>query len=772
MDHRRRDGRGRHDRAFSSLGENLILGALLALALLLLPSIASARFFPAGGAASAVTPVITFNAPSASYIYPSASGTALTTVTATVSPGSFLPGGGNFTSSNCASVNIAVASGGAVTVAGPSNLTGSQTCLITARYPGAVNVTQTFTLTGTQQTIASINSSGGCTLGGGCSYSFTTPATGATLDVVPAVTMSGGIAFSGTIVLGTGLQCTDFAISGGVLQITAASAGTYACSYTITDANASNSPQTPAISAVGGAGTNVIGVALTNENVVPGASIGTQIGNWSATVTGGGPCTTCTWSLVTSGVPTGQPGPACTTNSNNVQLVPFGSGQVHMQAAVNTLTAQTYGPPPASQGFLCITAMPAVGSSYTFAFSLMVRGNVFTSVSPRTVNYTPGTTSGTTIATMSATVHGTTGTQTVSLGADTMCGNLSVSGNNLVAATTLTAQVGVCHVTVAQTGVTCPILGYITATPTTCVVPVLIEPSVYVGPGDVFPGDTAWSGPYAYSAAYAATGGAAWTVIRESDQQTFVMDVLSNGDADIAGLATFCDTSICYMGSPTTSAETDQSGHTPANDLFAYADRPGGGSPLTVWRPVVLFNCVNGVYPCKSNSNGTDRFTVNRTTFNGSGATGMIEASAEAFAIGSIFQQVMVFNDTNGVSPDTTKLQFSSTAGQVNLYVGPDNNSGTPIVGTVTANAFHGFLGVVNGASSILDADGTQTTGTLPGAPTANMQLPYEIGGSYGGGSLTGNEFEEGINYNIPTSLQLQNRCKIQQYHVGFTGTC
>ena len=146
------------------------LALAIALLLLTLPE-SYARFFPAGGF-TATVPVITFGAPSASYIYPAASGSALDTVTATVTTGSFLGGGGTFTSSNCAASNIAVASAGAVTVAGPSNLTLSQSCLITANFPGAVSVTRTFTLTGTQQQIASISP---CSLAG-CSFGFTVPA--------------------------------------------------------------------------------------------------------------------------------------------------------------------------------------------------------------------------------------------------------------------------------------------------------------------------------------------------------------------------------------------------------------------------------------------------------------------------------------------------------------------------------------------------------------------------------------------------------------------
>jgi hypothetical protein len=232
----------------------MLMRRILLALILLLALLPGASALMLRGGSAAVTPVITFNAPSASYIYPEASGGALTTVTATVSPGSFLGGGGSFTSvtgTTCSSRNIAVASAGAVTVAGPSNLTGATTCTITANYPGAVSVSQTFTLTGTQQTIASISP---CSLSGGCSYGFTVPATALTLGAVPSVAMSGGISFSaggGTIALGTGSQCSDFAISGSNLQITASSAAIYACTYVITDANASNSPQTVNISANG-----------------------------------------------------------------------------------------------------------------------------------------------------------------------------------------------------------------------------------------------------------------------------------------------------------------------------------------------------------------------------------------------------------------------------------------------------------------------------------------------------------------------------------------
>ena len=64
-------------------GRSLVL--LLALVVGLSAPTGAKQFFRhAGGAASGITPVITFSAPSASYVYPAAGGTTLTTVTATV----------------------------------------------------------------------------------------------------------------------------------------------------------------------------------------------------------------------------------------------------------------------------------------------------------------------------------------------------------------------------------------------------------------------------------------------------------------------------------------------------------------------------------------------------------------------------------------------------------------------------------------------------------------------------------------------------------------
>jgi hypothetical protein len=537
---------------------------------------------------------------------------------------------------------------------------------------------------------------------------------------------------------------------------------------------------------------------LTNENVAPGASIGTVIGTWSATITGGGPCTTCTWSMVTSGTPTGQPGPGCSSVSNNFKVVGSGATAT-FEVAVSGLTQQVFGHPPfGSAGSPCVMATPAVGSSYTWAFSVMVRGPTFTSIEPLTVQYTPGITAGNLVATMSGTVHsGSFASSSLSLGGDTMCGNIAVSGLNLVVASgkTLTTQAGVCHVIVSQSGVNCSALGSLTATPATCTAAVMIEPSSYIGPGDVTYANgaaglpwTKWSEPYAYSAAYAAPGThPIWTVIRDKDGPNstyFTAVALSNGDMDLAGLANFCDTSVCLIAdNPNTSVagEPDQSGHSPANDVHAWADLPGHGCPsncpVTIWRPQIVFNAINGVMPMKTNDNGTDQFSQDIATYNGSGTTGTIETVAEAYSTGGIYQTLATLNDIDTAAPDSTRLEFTSTVGNAQLYVGPDNyTGGTAITATnATAGAFHSFLGVANGTTtngSLIEVDGVAVTGTFPSSPAPDLILPFYEGGGPGGGSLTGLISGSGVSPNAATTPQLQALCQFHQQHFGTGGTC
>lgn len=546
----------------------------------------------------------------------------------------------------------------------------------------------------------------------------------------------------------------------------------------------------------GGGATNVIGIALTNENVPPSSPAGFVVGDFSATVVGGGPCTTCTWTMVTSGAPTGQGGPACTaTSSNDFQLVPFGSGQAHLEVLNPSLTLRTFGSSNqfGSSNFPCVQAAPAVGTPYTFAFSVMVRGPVFTSVSPRQIQYTSGIAKSVTLsstmcwgtATTDCHQSGTAPTPTYTLGSDAACTapGISISGTSLNL-TTSYAGSGICHVTVAASGVTCPILGSNVATPTTCVVAIDIEPHAYVGPGDGSVGMTwnLWGGLYCYNAASA--GNPAITVIRESDQTFFTANCLSNGDVDIAGLANFCMDAICYAGdSPSHNAIVDQSGNSPANDMHAWADLAVNGSPLTIWRPVLTWNGINGVMPFWPTDNGTDHFFQDFVSYTGSGTTGTVETVGEEYNAATNINQYMV--QFNGTTNPVTYLYFTCTisgscgaTGGVGLYVGTAAGvtAGPNIVcHAPAAGAFHSVMAAIGGTGagqSTLAADGVLTTGTVSTVPSLTKQLGWN--GGPGGGSTTGGAAELGIASTVANSTQLGQLFAIHQriYGMSALGSC
>ena len=493
--------------------------------------------------------------------------------------------------------------------------------------------------------------------------------------------------------------------------------------------------------------TPVISVAITNENVVPGSSVGTAIGTLSAKVTGGGNCNNCTWSMVNTGFSSDTV--QCGTSSNNFQVVSAGGGTATLEVLNGSLTAGIYGQP---LSFVCAEATPVSGAPYIFPFSVMARGNVFTSVEPLTVQYNSPPFTGT-LATMSATVHGTASAPTFTVGGDAACSGLSFVGAALTASAY--SGSGVCHITVSQAGVTCPPLGGGT-TPANCTAAVYISQGAYSGPGDVLPSWRFWSQPYAYSAAYAASGGAIWNIIRERDQALFTINALSNGDMDYATLANDCDTSICYGVSL-----ADQSGS--GNTMFSWeAVQPP--SSTVAHRPVVYFNIANGVLPGWSNSNATDRFWWNPTAYTGTGTTGVIETVANQ-NVGALGGYHVTLNSAGTLSNPVTRLFYPTNANTAEIYVGPDNGmGGSNIIATATDGQFHSELAVINGSSSILDVDGVQNTGTLL---TASFAKPFGIGGDFGGGSLTGFETGAGVNENVPSSGQVTGLCQILQNHFG-----
>ena len=93
---------------------------------------------------------------------------------------------------------------------------------------------------------------------------------------------------------------------------------------------------------------------------------------------------------------------------------------------------------------------------------------------------------------------------------------------------------------------------------------------------------------------------------------------------DFNTLASDCDTSICYI-----NLKYDQTGGSPsctvsapANCMPTWGQATGAG--MTTRKPIVYFDAFDGTRVSATNSNSTDRFDWNPTTYNGSGTTGTL----------------------------------------------------------------------------------------------------------------------------------------------------
>ena len=353
----------------------LILRVFAALLMLCLP--ASADFRLGGHGGSSALEII-FLPQSAGYIYPAAPGSLVGGLVATLSDGSSFDPAGLFalgSDPGCADLTIDQSTNSVLV--GAANLTGSGTCLITASYGALAPVSALFTWNGTQQSIVSISPT---------TYTFAAPAGGggATLGT-PSVVMSGGIGFSaggGTLALGVGSQCASLSYSAPTLSTAPSlTAGTYNCSLIATDANASNSGFTQAISAVGSAAT-IVSLNLSNMGFsasTPNAMVGTLSCTLSA-----GMCS-ATYSLISTGVD--NTGASCNASSG----ADFAASGATLQTNPSGLAVGTY-------SNICVQAAVSGIGTFIQAFTLFgsAPGAVFSQTCKNIASATTPTIAGTT----------------------------------------------------------------------------------------------------------------------------------------------------------------------------------------------------------------------------------------------------------------------------------------------------------------------------------------------------------------------------------------
>ena len=232
------------------------------------------------------------------------------------------------------------------------------------------------------------------------------------------------------------------------------------------------------------------------------------------------------------------------------------------------------------------------------------------------------------------------------------------------------------------------------------------SPPAYAGPGDIKT-FTAWYGLRAYTAAIAAAGTQKlFNARRVSDGEKCDFLVATSGGIGLSTSCTGADNgvSLTTFMTSTTAFVTE------------WYDQTGGGRPLlqatTTSQPQIILNCINTTLPCFQIT-ATPQALL--TSGNFTPATGVMSYSV----VGNRVTNDIITNNFIRMSAGQNTLSTSGT-NQWKLFT----NSNT-LNFTANSNAWHACNAVINGASSVANLDGTETSGTVVGSTTAGtIQIP------------------------------------------------
>lgn len=108
----------------------------------------------------------------------------------------------------------------------------------------------------------------------------------------------------------------------------------------------------------------------------------------------------------------------------------------------------------------------------------------------------------------------------------------------------------------------------------------------YTGPGDIVSGAFFWGGARAYSAAYAASVGAAYDIVDSGGANAATINVTTAGDLDVSALTTW----IGLHGTAFISREYDQTGNSNHIDQPTQANRPQLTPSVISGKPCAVFD--------------------------------------------------------------------------------------------------------------------------------------------------------------------------------------
>jgi hypothetical protein len=290
----------------------------------------------------------------------------------------------------------------------------------------------------------------------------------------------------------------------------------------------------------------------------------------------------------------------------------------------------------------------------------------------------------------------------------------------------------------------------------------------YTGPGDIVSSATAWYGLRAYNAAYATGSNNAVNVRRASDNSTQNIVILSNGNLDIATANTFAGTDATASCTIATTVATctgaSSTPHTGSTITGSGVQEPcfatsvgtftggagtvnlggGGTSPCGTISVAVTLTFQYGLFIPEAYDQTGNGNNVSQTTAanqpqllplcNNSlpcifmGVTiGLVSSATFTPATGVVSfsivgDKISGGNNNAAVIRETTnnRVGFSSSANDWALFT-----SGGTFLVTATDSAWHNGQFVLNGASTVVNIDGTETTGSYTGLTTATIYSAF-----------------------------------------------